>query len=548
MAQQDSTRPAKRAQGNGKRGGDATRYGHGGELHQVAERGGPVLTTQQGVPVGDDQNSLRVGERGPQALEDFHFREKIFHFDHERIPERVVHARGYGAHGLLRELRVAGRRSPGRPVPARRRADRGVRPLLHRGGQQGLGRPRPRRARLRREAVHEGGQLGSRRQQHPGVLHPGRDQVPGPGPRREARARSRLPPGAVGARQLLGLRLADARVDAHADVGDVRPGDPAVVPLHGGLRRPHLPLRQRRRRVDVRQVPLEAEARPAVGAVGRGGQDQRRRSRLPPARPVDRDRAGRLPGVGARRAAVRRRVRRQLRLRRARRHQADPRGAHAGPPDRPAGARPERRQLLRRDRAGGVLHAEHRARHRLHQRPAAAGPQLLVSRHAVQAARRPELHLPAGERAALPVRPLPAGRAHGRWPTRSGGSTTSRTRRRATPRGPREDPERGFRSFPAEEAGRKRRLRPESFADHYSQARQFFLSQQPDRAAAHHRRVRVRAEQGRARRDPRADGRQPAQRRRGPRRQGRRRARPRRCPRRPRPRWRSTTRWRRRRS
>ena len=61
----------------------------------------PVLTTQQGIPVADDQNSLKVGARGPTALEDFHFREKIFHFDHERIPERVVHARGFGAHGFF---------------------------------------------------------------------------------------------------------------------------------------------------------------------------------------------------------------------------------------------------------------------------------------------------------------------------------------------------------------------------------------------------------------------------------------------------------------
>jgi catalase len=60
-----------------------------------------ALTTQQGTPVFDDQNSLRIGTRGPTALEDFHFREKIFHFDHERIPERVVHARGFGAHGYF---------------------------------------------------------------------------------------------------------------------------------------------------------------------------------------------------------------------------------------------------------------------------------------------------------------------------------------------------------------------------------------------------------------------------------------------------------------
>src|SRR4051812_44552295 len=75
--------------------------GNGGETHQLAGGEVPRLTTQQGVPVYDDQNSLRIGKRGPTALEDFHFREKIFHFDHERIPERVVHARGYGAHGYF---------------------------------------------------------------------------------------------------------------------------------------------------------------------------------------------------------------------------------------------------------------------------------------------------------------------------------------------------------------------------------------------------------------------------------------------------------------
>jgi catalase len=77
------------------------RRGKGGETHQTADGGKPTLTTQQGTPVSDDQNSLRAGDRGPTLLEDFHFREKIFHFDHERIPERVVHARGYGAHGFF---------------------------------------------------------------------------------------------------------------------------------------------------------------------------------------------------------------------------------------------------------------------------------------------------------------------------------------------------------------------------------------------------------------------------------------------------------------
>jgi catalase len=75
--------------------------GEGGELHQTASGKTAVLTTAQGGPVTDDQNSLKIGPRGPTLIEDFHFREKIFHFDHERIPERVVHAHGYAAHGFF---------------------------------------------------------------------------------------------------------------------------------------------------------------------------------------------------------------------------------------------------------------------------------------------------------------------------------------------------------------------------------------------------------------------------------------------------------------
>ena len=73
----------------------------GGELHQQAQGSHPPLTTQQGLIVSDNQNSLRVGPRGPTLLEDFILREKITHFDHERIPERIVHARGTGAHGYF---------------------------------------------------------------------------------------------------------------------------------------------------------------------------------------------------------------------------------------------------------------------------------------------------------------------------------------------------------------------------------------------------------------------------------------------------------------
>ena len=75
--------------------------GEGGELHQTAGGEHPPLTTNQGVPVSDNQNSLRAHARGPTLLEDFVLREKITHFDHERIPERIVHARGTAAHGYF---------------------------------------------------------------------------------------------------------------------------------------------------------------------------------------------------------------------------------------------------------------------------------------------------------------------------------------------------------------------------------------------------------------------------------------------------------------
>jgi len=80
---------------------DALHFGNGGELHQTAGGSHPPLTTNQGLPLADNQNSLKATPRGPTLLEDFILREKITHFDHERIPERIVHARGTGVHGYF---------------------------------------------------------------------------------------------------------------------------------------------------------------------------------------------------------------------------------------------------------------------------------------------------------------------------------------------------------------------------------------------------------------------------------------------------------------
>ncbi len=89
--------------------GYETRAGSGGETHQDAAAGAPAdgyLTDNFGHRLADNQNSLKAGARGPALLEDFILREKIFHFDHERIPERIVHARGSGAHGVFEVTRA----------------------------------------------------------------------------------------------------------------------------------------------------------------------------------------------------------------------------------------------------------------------------------------------------------------------------------------------------------------------------------------------------------------------------------------------------------
>ncbi|MFO7655273.1 MAG: catalase [Candidatus Krumholzibacteriia bacterium] len=93
--------PGKRARKKGSAAGETTQQAAGGELHQIAGGDHPALTTNQGVAISDNQNSLKADPRGPTLLEDFILREKITHFDHERIPERIVHARGTGVHGYF---------------------------------------------------------------------------------------------------------------------------------------------------------------------------------------------------------------------------------------------------------------------------------------------------------------------------------------------------------------------------------------------------------------------------------------------------------------
>ena len=163
-----------------------------GPLDRVrVDSSGQALTTNMGIAVADNQNSLKAGLRGPTLLEDFILREKITHFDHERIPERIVHARGSAAHGYFECYQALTPITRAAPFAAGRQAHAGVRALLDRRRRARLVRPGARRARLRRQVLHRRRQLGHRRQQHPGVLHPGRDEVPRPRPRGQARAAQR---------------------------------------------------------------------------------------------------------------------------------------------------------------------------------------------------------------------------------------------------------------------------------------------------------------------------------------------------------------------
>ncbi|MHB8997350.1 MAG: catalase [Armatimonadota bacterium] len=101
MNKKTGTNSGKRKQEKAAVPGTDATQATGGELHQIAGEEHPALTTNQGVAISDNQNSLRANQRGPTLLEDFVLREKVMHFDHERIPERIVHARATGAHGFF---------------------------------------------------------------------------------------------------------------------------------------------------------------------------------------------------------------------------------------------------------------------------------------------------------------------------------------------------------------------------------------------------------------------------------------------------------------
>ena len=230
--------------------------------------------------------------------------------------------------------------------------------------------------------------------------------------------------------------------------------------------------------VDVRQVPLEAEARHAVGGVERGRQDQRRRPRLPPPRPVGRHQHRRLPGVGARRPAVRRRLRRRVRLRRPRRHQDHPRGARAGAPrsggwcstarSTTSSPRPSRSRSAPRTSSPGIdftndpLLQGRNFSYLDTQLKRLGGPNF--THLPVNAPKCPVAHFQQDGHMAMTN---PVGRVN--YEPNSWSATAGPARTRSA----------GSRPSRRPMDGPKQRVRSERFADHFSQARQFLVSQTP---------------------------------------------------------------------
>ena len=452
MAKSSRRAPAKSAPaGNATIHDQKLQRGEGGELHQIAQGDTPVLTTAQGGPVSDDQNSLKIGPRGPTLIEDFHFREKIFHFDHERIPERVVHARGYGAHGFFENYKPlskytradlfqrAGERTPafvrfstvagskGSFDLARDVRGFAVKLYTQEGNWDIVGNNIP--VFFIQDAI-----------KFPDIIHAVKEEPDSAFPQAQSAhdnfwdfisltpesmhmimwvMSDRAIPRSFRFMEGFGVhtfRLVNAKDES------------TFVKFHW---KPKLGL----------QSVLWNEAVKINGA----DPDFHRRDLWTAIQ------TGNFP---------------EWELQFQLFDQAfadsfdfdvlDPTKTHSGrtaaaDPGRPAGAGPDAGQFLCRDRAGRVHDPERPARHRLLQRSAAAGPQFLLSRYPVEAARQPELHPYSDQCAEMPVRHFqqdghmamrnPVGRVN--YQPNSFGE------------GPRESPQRGFMPFAGCRAGRQ---------------------------------------------------------------------------------------------
>ena len=448
--------------------------GTGGERQDQAGGAHPALTTNQGLPLSDNQNSLRPTPRGPTLLEDFILREKITHFDHERIPERIVHARGSAAHGYFR-LSKSLKKYTTRADPYRgRRRDATLHALFHGRRRRRLGRYAARRARFCRQVLYQEGNwdlVGNNipvffiqdAMKFPDLIHAVKMEPDRAFPQAGSAHDTfwdfiSLTPEAMhmimwamsdraiprSLRMMEGFGVHSFRLVNEA-------GESTFVKFHW---RPRLGMQST---VWDEAVKLQA-----------ADNDFHRRDLF------EAIEAGNFPGMGPRGAAVHAEGCGQIPVRSSRSDQADSRGARSVDRDRHDDAESMAGQLLRGDRAGRVLSVAHRSWHRFLERSAAAGPPLFLSRHAALAPGSPNFHqIPIN----APKCPFANQQRDGHMQMQVPKGRVAYEPSSLDAKSPRASSQ-GFRSFAEQpDDGAKGRIRAESFADHYSQARLFFRSQ-----------------------------------------------------------------------
>ena len=191
-----------------------------------------ILTTESGAPVADNQNSQTAGADGPVLLQDQHLIEKLARFNRERIPERIVHARGSGAHGHFEVTADVSQWTRARFLSGiGKRTEVFVR-FSTVAGSRGAPEAVRDRSRFRGQVLHRRGRLRPDGKQHPDLLHPGPAQVPRFHPLPEARSLHEPP----GAGQRVGLLLSFPGGDPHVHVALWRPGYSGELPEHERLR------------------------------------------------------------------------------------------------------------------------------------------------------------------------------------------------------------------------------------------------------------------------------------------------------------------------
>ena len=409
-------------------------------------------------------------------LEDFVLREKITHFDHERIPERIVHARGSAAHGFFQPLRGASKFSKAAFLQdPNKKTKVFARFSTVAGGAGSVDTPRDVRGFAVKFYTEEGNfdLVGNNipvffiqdAMKFPDLVHCGEDG-----------ARSRLPAGGLGARHLLGLHLAHAREHAHGDVGDVGPHDsPLAAHIEGfGVHTFRL-INE-----DGESTFVKFHWRPSVGAmstvwdeavkIAGADPDYHRRDLF------EAIQAGDFPEWTLSVQAFDQATADSLDF--------DILDATKIIPEEIIPLTPIGRMVLNRNPTNFFAETEQVAFHPGNLVPGidfTPDPLLqgrLFSYQDTQLIRLggPNFHqIPIN----APVCPFRNFQRDGHMQMQVPAGRVAYEPNSLDPNGPRENPDRGFTSFPDPESGPKLRKRPETFADHYSQARQFYRSMTP---------------------------------------------------------------------